>query len=51
VAERAGASRLYLQVETHNQGAMALYRHAGFRPVYTYHYRSADPSRGGGSRS
>jgi ribosomal protein S18 acetylase RimI-like enzyme len=44
---RAGAERLYLQVESRNRAAMALYRRAGFRHAYTYHYRVGLPARGG----
>jgi ribosomal protein S18 acetylase RimI-like enzyme len=34
-----GATRLYLQVESDNRTARALYASAGFREVYGYHYR------------
>jgi N-acetylglutamate synthase len=34
-----GATRLYLQVDDDNAGAMRLYRRAGFEAVYAYHYR------------
>ncbi len=40
-ARRRGASRLYLQVERDNPGALALYAGAGFREAYGYHYRRA----------
>jgi N-acetylglutamate synthase len=36
------ARTAYLQVEAANVPAGALYRSAGFRPLYTYHYRVAD---------
>jgi ribosomal protein S18 acetylase RimI-like enzyme len=35
-----GARQLYLQVETDNAVALALYAAAGFRDVYAYHYRT-----------
>ncbi len=38
-----GATRLYLQVDHDNAGAVRLYRHAGFEAVYAYHYREVDP--------
>jgi N-acetylglutamate synthase len=47
IGPAAGAERLYLQVESGNRGAMALYRRAGFRHTYTYHYRVGLPARGG----
>jgi GNAT superfamily N-acetyltransferase len=34
-----GVERLYLQVERDNPPALALYRAAGFREIYGYHYR------------
>ena len=34
-----GATRLYLQVEADNDPAQAVYRRAGFRRIYGYHYR------------
>lgn len=37
-ARAAGAERLALQVEAGNAPALALYRRAGFRRVYDYHY-------------
>jgi GNAT superfamily N-acetyltransferase len=46
-SETAGARRLYLQVELGNLAATALYRRAGFRHAYTYHYRVAPKARGG----
>jgi RimJ/RimL family protein N-acetyltransferase len=36
-----GAQRIYLQVETGNEPAHALYASAGFRRSHGYHYRSA----------
>jgi len=36
-----GARTAYLQVECANEPAGALYRSAGFRPLYGYHYRVA----------
>jgi N-acetylglutamate synthase len=36
-----GAPRSYLPVEEENVPARALYRDAGFEPLYTYHYRQA----------
>lgn len=38
-AEARGATNLYLQVETANHAARALYETAGFVDVYGYHYR------------
>jgi GNAT superfamily N-acetyltransferase len=38
-AEDRGAARVYLQVETENAPARALYARAGFEPCYEYHYR------------
>jgi ribosomal protein S18 acetylase RimI-like enzyme len=37
-AERAGATRSYLQVEAYNVNAAALYRKLGFREAYRYRY-------------
>ncbi|HVU02742.1 MAG TPA: GNAT family N-acetyltransferase [Polyangiaceae bacterium] len=34
-----GATRAFLQVESGNEGARALYAAAGFRPSHDYHYR------------
>jgi ribosomal protein S18 acetylase RimI-like enzyme len=44
-AERYGASRVFLQVETDNDPAQALYRRLGFRYSHRYHYRVAPASR------
>jgi len=42
--EAGGASRAYLQVVVGNEGALRLYRRAGFREVYRYAYRvSSEP--------
>jgi N-acetylglutamate synthase len=38
-ARERGATGLYLQVESDNRAARALYASAGFRPEYAYHYR------------
>ena len=38
-ARQRGAYRGWLQVETANAAALALYRSLGFREVYRYHYR------------
>jgi ribosomal protein S18 acetylase RimI-like enzyme len=40
-AARRGASRVFLQVETDNDPAQALYRRLGFRYSHRYHYRVA----------
>jgi N-acetylglutamate synthase len=40
-AQARGVQRLYLQVEKDNQSARSLYRSAGFRKAYAYHYRIA----------
>lgn len=45
-AARYGASRVFLQVETDNDPAQALYRRLGFRYSHRYHYRVA-PLPGG----
>lgn len=37
----AGSDRLYLQVTAGSPAALALYRDAGFRPLASYHYRTA----------
>ena len=45
LAEWAGAQRcpdLYLQVADGNEGAIALYEKAGFRPHHGYHYRTRE---------
>jgi arginase family enzyme/GNAT superfamily N-acetyltransferase len=41
-AERVGAHRLYLQVETDNEPARALYARTGFTWSHEYHYRIAE---------
>ena len=38
--EGEGARSLALEVETHNLGALALYRAAGFRVTTTYGYHA-----------
>jgi ribosomal protein S18 acetylase RimI-like enzyme len=38
-ARARGITGLYLQVELENEAARALYRRAGFREAYRYHYR------------
>lgn len=40
-AQARGATRLYLQVETTNDGARQLYTRAGFETAYRYHYRTS----------
>lgn len=40
-ARLSGASKVWLQVETDNHAAVALYEGFGFRDVYRYHYRQA----------
>ena len=40
-AARRGASRVFLQVETDNDPAQALYKRLGFRYSHRYHYRVA----------
>ena len=47
-AERHGASRVFLQVETGNDPAQALYRRLGFRYSHRYHYRVAPLPGGAG---
>jgi ribosomal protein S18 acetylase RimI-like enzyme len=41
VAVGRGATGLYLQVESHNTAARALYRRAGFADHHAYHFRTA----------
>jgi ribosomal protein S18 acetylase RimI-like enzyme len=36
-----GAAVAYLQVDTQNDPAIAVYRRLGFAPAYGYHYRDA----------
>lgn len=40
-AERRAAKRAFLQVETGNEAALALYERCGFRNSHRYHYRIA----------
>lgn len=40
-----GAHTLYLQVEQGNEGAIALYRDAGFNTAYDYRYRASPEDR------
>jgi GNAT superfamily N-acetyltransferase len=47
-AERHGAARIFLQVETDNDPAQALYKRLSFRYSHRYHYRVA-PASGGAS--
>jgi len=42
-ARESGARRAYLQVETDNHAARAVYHRLGFADAYAYHYRSRDP--------
>nr|WP_221358335.1 GNAT family N-acetyltransferase [Streptomyces sp. REN17] len=44
-----GASAAWLQVETENTGARALYTHLGFTPHHTYHHYRAPASPEGGA--
>ena len=39
-----GARTAYLQVESQNAAAIAVYRALGFAPGYDYHYRALDPA-------
>lgn len=39
-----GACHAYLQVDSGNAPALAVYRRLGFEPGYDYHYRAADPA-------
>ncbi len=43
-ARKCGATRLYLQVETDNAAAQALYRGLGFTRSHGYHYRVSERS-------
>jgi GNAT superfamily N-acetyltransferase len=40
-AHERGAGRMYLQVETTNDGARQLYTRGGFETAYRYHYRTS----------
>ena len=42
-AARQGVNRVFLQVETANAAALALYEQCGFRYSHRYHYRLAPP--------
>lgn len=42
-ARERGARHAYLQVESDNHAARAVYRRLGFIDGYAYHYRTADP--------
>ena len=41
--DEEGARRAYLQVESDNLAAQAVYRRLGFADAYAYHYRTRDP--------
>ena len=43
-AHTRGAKHAYLQVESDNHAARAVYRRLGFADAYAYHYRTRDPS-------
>lgn len=43
-ARSRGARHAYLQVESDNHAARAVYRRLGFDDGYAYHYRTRDPS-------
>ncbi len=43
-AREQGARTAYLQVESQNAAAIAVYRALGFAPGYDYHYRALDPA-------
>ena len=42
-AHTRGAKHAYLQVESDNPAARAVYQHLGFADAYAYHYRTRDP--------
>jgi ribosomal protein S18 acetylase RimI-like enzyme len=44
-AAAEGAQTAYLQVDSSNSPALAVYRRLGFVDGYHYHYRAADPTR------
>ena len=48
--EDRGARRAYLQVETDNDAALALYAELGFTHHHRYHYRSLPSPEDGGAR-
>lgn len=43
-AHTLGAKHAYLQVDSDNHAARAVYRRLGFTDAYAYHYRALDPS-------
>ena len=43
-ARERGAAHAYLQVDSDNHAARAVYFRLGFRDGYSYHYRTRDPS-------
>lgn len=43
IAKARGAAVAYLQVESSNAPARAIYHRLGFTDAYSYHYRSPDP--------
>jgi ribosomal protein S18 acetylase RimI-like enzyme len=45
-AHTRGVQQLYLQVEQDNEAALTLYRQAGFRFAYSYHYRTGERPTG-----
>jgi GNAT superfamily N-acetyltransferase len=46
-AARQGVERVFLQVETANAAALALYQRCGFRYSHRYHYRIAPAAQAG----